>query len=113
MGDLSGRTFLVTGGNTGIGLAAARAFARRGGRVYLACRSRERGEAAAARIRAETGRDVASSLPLDLADLASVRRYATGRFYADCRERDPSHAATPELGQRLWERSEAWIAGAV
>ena len=76
MDDLSGRTFLVTGGNTGIGLAAARAFAGRSGRVYLACRSREKGEAAAARIRAETGRDAASFLPLDLADLASVRRCA-------------------------------------
>jgi NAD(P)-dependent dehydrogenase (short-subunit alcohol dehydrogenase family) len=47
--DLLGQTFLVTGGNTGIGLAAARAFAGRGGRVYLTCRSREKGEAAAAR----------------------------------------------------------------
>ena len=42
-------------GHGGAGLAAAPAFAA-GGRVYLACRSREKGEAAAARIRAETGR---------------------------------------------------------
>ena len=76
MDDLAGRTFLVTGGNTGIGLAAARDFARRGAQVYLACRSREKGEAAAASITAETGRDAARFLPLDLADLTSVRRCA-------------------------------------
>ena len=77
MADLSGRTFLVTGGNTGIGLAAARDFARCGGQVYLACRSREKGEAAAAVITAETGRDAARFLELDLADLSSVRRCAS------------------------------------
>jgi retinol dehydrogenase 12 len=74
--DLAGRTFLVTGGNTGIGLAAARDFARRGGQVYLACRSREKAAAAAASIAAETGRDAARFLELDLANLSSVRRCA-------------------------------------
>jgi NAD(P)-dependent dehydrogenase (short-subunit alcohol dehydrogenase family) len=39
-------------------------------------------------------------------DLAS----ASGRFYIDSREREPSHVATPELGGLLWKHSEAWAA---
>jgi retinol dehydrogenase 12 len=76
MGDLSGRTFLVTGGNTGIGLATARALAARGGRVHIAARSREKGTAAVASVVAATGNDAVSFLPLDLADLAAVRASA-------------------------------------
>ena len=75
-GDLSGRTFLVTGANTGIGRATAAALAGRGGRVYLACRSEEKGRAAAAAIVAATGNKAVTFLPLDLADLASVRTCA-------------------------------------
>ena len=48
-------TFLITGGNTGIGLATAVALARDGGRVYIACRSAAAGEAALARIKSESG----------------------------------------------------------
>jgi NAD(P)-dependent dehydrogenase (short-subunit alcohol dehydrogenase family) len=33
----------------------------------------------------------------------------SGRFYQNCREREPNRAATPELAERLWEQSEAWI----
>jgi retinol dehydrogenase 12 len=76
MSELSGRTFLVTGGNTGIGLAAARNLAARGGRVYIACRSAVKGEAAVAAIKAGTGSDSVALLPLDLADLDSVRACA-------------------------------------
>jgi retinol dehydrogenase-12 len=76
MGELSGRTFLVTGGNTGIGLATASSLAARGGRVRIACRSREKGDAAVAGIVAATGNDAVSFLRLDLADLASVRAAA-------------------------------------
>jgi NAD(P)-dependent dehydrogenase (short-subunit alcohol dehydrogenase family) len=76
MGAESGRTFLVTGGNTGIGLATATELARRGGRVYVACRSESKGSDAVARIVAQTGNAEVSYLPLDLADLASVRACA-------------------------------------
>src|SRR5215831_8602261 len=75
-GDLAGRTFLVTGGNTGIGRATVAGLARRGGRVYLACRSEEKGRRAVADIVEATGNDAVVFVPLDLADLASVRRCA-------------------------------------
>ena len=76
MAELTGLTFLVTGGNTGIGRATAVQLAARGGRVHLACRSRAKGEAAVAAIRAETGSPDVEFLPLDLASLASVRECA-------------------------------------
>jgi retinol dehydrogenase 12 len=76
MGAESGRTFLVTGGNTGIGLATAMELARRGGRVYLACRSESKGSHAVASIVAATGNADVMYLPLDLADLRSVRACA-------------------------------------
>jgi retinol dehydrogenase-12 len=76
MADLSGKTFLVTGGNTGIGLATARALAGRGGRVHIASRSEEKGQAAVAAIAAATGSDQVAFLKLDLADLGSVRAAA-------------------------------------
>jgi NAD(P)-dependent dehydrogenase (short-subunit alcohol dehydrogenase family) len=68
---LDGRTFVITGASSGIGLAAARELARSGGRVVLAVRDRGRGEQAAATIPGE--REVRT---LDLADLASVRTFA-------------------------------------
>jgi retinol dehydrogenase-12 len=68
----------VTGGNTGIGRATATELARRGGRVFVACRSEEKGRAAVADIAAATGNDGVAFLQLDLADLAAVRRCAEG-----------------------------------
>ncbi|TRV81912.1 SDR family NAD(P)-dependent oxidoreductase [Streptomyces sp. 130] len=80
--DQTGRTAVVTGANSGIGLITARELARRGARVLLACRDERRGEEAAARIRyAVRGADVVFA-PLDLADLSSVRAFAAD-FRAD------------------------------
>src|SRR3954449_7782402 len=69
--DLSGRTFVVTGANSGIGLVAARALGRAGAHVVLAVRDLSRGRDAAASIEGST--DVRR---LDLADLASVHAFA-------------------------------------
>lgn len=74
--DQSGRTAVVTGANSGIGLVTARELARRGARVVLACRSEARGQEAGERVRREVpGADV-EFRRLDLADLASVRAFA-------------------------------------
>jgi WW domain-containing oxidoreductase len=74
--DLSGRTIVVTGANTGIGEPTARALASAGARVIYACRSRTTGEAAVARARAEFPSCKAEFAELDLASFASVRRFA-------------------------------------
>jgi NAD(P)-dependent dehydrogenase (short-subunit alcohol dehydrogenase family) len=71
--DLSGRTAIVTGANSGVGLATARALAGAGARVTLAVRNLDKGRAAAGTISGET--DVRL---LDLADLSSVRAFADG-----------------------------------
>jgi NAD(P)-dependent dehydrogenase (short-subunit alcohol dehydrogenase family) len=69
-------TFLITGGNTGIGLSTATALARDGGRVFIACRSATAGETAVARIKAASGSADVRLLTLDLASLSSVRACA-------------------------------------
>ncbi|MER8044466.1 oxidoreductase [Streptomyces sp. NPDC094032] len=73
-----GRVAVVTGANSGIGYVTARELARAGAHVVLACRSRTRGEAALARLRAEVPDAAAEFAPLDLGDLASVRNFAAG-----------------------------------
>jgi NAD(P)-dependent dehydrogenase (short-subunit alcohol dehydrogenase family) len=69
--DLTGQTAIVTGANTGVGLATARALAGAGARVVFAVRNLEKGRAAAARTPGET-----EVRALDLADLDSVRAFA-------------------------------------
>ena len=75
---LAGRTAVVTGANSGLGFETALALARAGARVALACRDQAKGGAALDRIRqAVPDADVRLD-PLDLADLASVRKFAAG-----------------------------------
>ncbi|MBI5610518.1 MAG: SDR family oxidoreductase [Deltaproteobacteria bacterium] len=74
--NLQGQNALVTGANTGIGLVTARELARAGARVWLACRSRDKGQAAIAQIRAALPTANLEFLALDLGSLQAVRRSA-------------------------------------
>jgi NAD(P)-dependent dehydrogenase (short-subunit alcohol dehydrogenase family) len=74
--DQSGRTAVITGANSGIGLEAARELARAGAHVVLACRDTSKGDAAAATIRAEISGAQLDVEALDLASLDSVRAFA-------------------------------------
>jgi NAD(P)-dependent dehydrogenase (short-subunit alcohol dehydrogenase family) len=75
--DLTGKTLIVTGGNSGLGYETARELARHGARVLLACRSPERAGEAILRLRAESPRADVEAMALDLASLASVRASAS------------------------------------
>lgn len=74
--DQSGRNFIVTGANSGLGFETARELARHGGRVILAARNEAKGLDAVARIKAEQPRAAVEFRALDLADLESVRAFA-------------------------------------
>jgi NAD(P)-dependent dehydrogenase (short-subunit alcohol dehydrogenase family) len=76
--SFAGRTAIVTGANSGLGLATARELSRAGARVILACRNVDKGNSAAAGM---TG-DV-QVRRLDLQDLASVREFADSIGLAD------------------------------
>ncbi len=75
--DLHGRIALITGANTGIGQVTALALARRGAKVFLACRSAQRTQPVLNEINAQAALNAqAEWLPLELGDLASVRECA-------------------------------------
>jgi NAD(P)-dependent dehydrogenase (short-subunit alcohol dehydrogenase family) len=74
--DLAGVTAVVTGASSGIGLEVTRGLARCGAHVVLGVRSAGRGQSAASAILETSPRASLEVLALDLADLASVRRFA-------------------------------------
>ena len=89
--DQSGRTFVVTGANSGLGAAAAKALAAKGAHVVMACRNVGNAE----RVAAQIGPN-ATVRELDLADLASVRKFADATDTVDVLVNNAGVMGTPK-----------------
>lgn len=74
--NLTGKTALVTGANSGLGYEISTVLAAKGAHVIMACRNVDKGEQAAGLIRSQTPKADLVVKALDLADLASIRRFA-------------------------------------
>jgi NAD(P)-dependent dehydrogenase (short-subunit alcohol dehydrogenase family) len=71
--DQKGRTILVTGANSGLGLRSAEAMASRGARVLMGCRNQEKAAVALEAVKKVAADAAPEIVPLDLADLDDVR----------------------------------------
>ena len=74
--DLTGRTVIVTGGNSGLGFESVKAFALKGAHVILACRSLNKGEEAKKQITKSLQLPNITVMELDLTELKSIRSFA-------------------------------------
>ena len=78
---IEGKNVVITGGNSGIGLATAQELARRGARVMITARDETKGSTAVDAVREASGSDVEAGI-LDLSRLESVREFAA-RYVAE------------------------------
>ena len=74
--DQTGKTFVITGANTGIGFETARVLAMKNARVLFGCRSGEKANGAISRVKAIKENADLVWLPLDLASLKSIKNAA-------------------------------------
>ena len=100
--SMEGRTVVITGGNSGIGLETSVVLASVGARMVLGCRNQTKADAAVDEIRRRSGNDAVESRPIDLADLDSVRRFA-----ADLSDLDTIDVLINNAGLILGERTES------
>ncbi|XP_012718640.2 DHRS-12_like_SDR_c-like domain-containing protein isoform X1 [Fundulus heteroclitus] len=76
--SVAGRSFMITGANSGIGKAAAMAVAKKGGTVHMVCRNKDKAEEARADIVKETGNKEIYVHILDLSETKKVWEFAEG-----------------------------------
>ena len=72
MNDMTGKIVIVTGANSGMGLATTSELAKGGAHVIMACRSRDRGEAALRQAQQESGSSNIELMSLDLGSLTAL-----------------------------------------
>ena len=77
LSSLTGKVFIVTGGNSGVGLELVKILYAKGAKVYILCRSQEKAEGAINSIRQSVSSTSTAGeikfLHLDLADLATIK----------------------------------------
>ncbi|XP_013388717.1 retinol dehydrogenase 12 [Lingula anatina] len=100
---LKGKVVIVTGANSGIGKETAIDLARRGAKVYLACRDEEKGKTAEASVRKLSKNENVFFMKLDLASFKSVRDFAA----AFKKKEDQLHILVNNGGIMLWPKSKS------
>jgi NAD(P)-dependent dehydrogenase (short-subunit alcohol dehydrogenase family) len=75
--SMEGRTVVITGANSGIGLETAAALAGAGARIVMGCRNATTAAAAVDEVQRRSGNEAVETRSLDLADLDHVRRFAS------------------------------------
>lgn len=83
--NLSGKTAIVTGSNTGIGYETALDLYQKGAKVYLACRNEEKALNALERMKAQGGTGELVYGHLDLSSLSSVKEFSDKVLHAESR----------------------------
>ena len=101
--DMKGKITLVTGATGGIGKEIARGLARMGATVILGARNEERGKAAEEEIAKDTGNNAVSTMIVDVASIASMRRFASA-FSA---KHDKLHVLVNNAGAWFTDRRDS------